>query len=170
MKKTHHDDHPSERIPIRRGAVDIRELLAATLDVLRDQARSVGIAVEVAVDEVVPREVALDGVKTAWAVSTLVGNALRYLGRGGRAGRIEVRAGYERDTRTLVISVKDDGPGIPASRASRLFEDAGALRSVGLALVLVRDVVAAHGGTIDVHSKTEQGEHGTHITLRIPTA
>jgi signal transduction histidine kinase len=168
MKKGH-DEHASERIPIRRAKVDVRELLADTLDVMRDQAKSAGIVVEVSVDEVVPKEVDLDAVKTAWAVSTLVGNSLRYLGRTGRAGRIEVRAGYERDTRTLVLAVRDDGPGIPASRASRLFEDAGALRSVGLALVLVRDVVAAHGGTIEVHSKTDPIDHGTRISLRLPT-
>src|SRR5262249_37475886 len=118
------------------------------------------------VDDSVPPAVPLDAVKTAWAVSTLVGNSLRYLGRTGRAGRIEVRASCEEDA--LILAVRDNGPGIPASRASRLFEDAGALRSVGLALVLVRDVIAAHGGTIDVHSKTDPIDHGTRITLRVP--
>jgi signal transduction histidine kinase len=165
MKKVH-DEHTSERIPIRRGKVDIRDLLKSTLELLRDQARSAGISVDIEVDDDVPHEVPLDAVKTAWAVSTLVGNSLRYLGRTGRAGRIDVRASYE--PKTLILSVHDNGPGIPASRASRLFEDAGALRSVGLALVLVRDVVAAHGGTIDVHSKTDPMEHGTLITLRMP--
>jgi signal transduction histidine kinase len=167
MKKGH-DEHTSERIPIRRAKVDVRDMLASTLDVLRDQAKSAGISVDVVVDDDVPREAPLDEVKTAWAVSTLVGNSLRYLGRSGRAGRIEVRASYESDTKTLVIAVRDNGPGIPASRASRLFDDAGALRAIGLALVLVRDVVAAHGGTIDVHSKTDPMEHGTRITLRLP--
>jgi signal transduction histidine kinase len=167
MKKGH-DEHHSERIPIRRNRVDVRDLLTSTLEVLSEQGKGAGIGIHVSVDDDVPAEVPLDGVKVAWAVSTLVGNSLRYLGRSGRAGQIEVRASMENESGALIIAVRDNGPGIPASRASRLFEDAGALRSVGLALVLVRDVVAAHGGTIEVHSMTDQMDHGTRITLRIP--
>src|SRR5262249_35495406 len=149
--------------------VDVRDLLTSTLEVLSDQAKSAGIRIDVVIDDDVPEDVPLDAVKVAWAVSTLVGNSLRYLARSGRAGHIEVRASSDADAGALILSVRDDGPGIPASRASRLLEDAGALRSVGLALVLVRDVVAAHGGTIEVHSKTDPIDHGTRITLRIPT-
>ncbi len=82
MKKGH-DEHHSERIPIRRNRVDVRDLLTSTLEVLSEQGKGAGIGIHVSVDDDVPAEVPLDGVKVAWAVSTLVGNSLRYLGRSG---------------------------------------------------------------------------------------
>lgn len=74
----------------------------------------------------------------------------------------------------VVISVTDDGPGIPEDVVDHVFErftraDAGRARtgggdSTGLGLAIVASVVAAHGGTTGVHSTAA----GTEFTIRLP--
>ena len=63
------------------------------------------------------------------------------------------------------ISVQDDGPGIPAEKVPFLFERRhGSPHAEGLALSLVRQIVEAHGGRIDVTSNPGEGSTFT-ITL-----
>jgi signal transduction histidine kinase len=117
--------------------------------------------------------VRLDPEKIAWAETTLVGNALRYLesASGHLAGKtIDVRISYQPATSEVSIEVRDDGPGIPADTVARLFKHDGLnVRGAGLALLLIRDVMAAHGGRIDVQSSTNPVGHGTTIRLTFPT-
>jgi signal transduction histidine kinase len=121
----------------------------------------------------VPGVVPLDAEKVAWAVTTLVGNALRYVQTlshrlGGKA--IRVRATWDRTSSDITIEVEDDGPGIPADTLRRLFIRGGInVRGSGLALLLIRDILVAHGGTVDLQSSTEPVGHGTAIRLRFPT-
>ena len=80
-------------------------------------------------------------------MTTLVGNALRYIqsAPGHFAGKtIDVRTSYEPATSEVSIEVRDDGPGIPADTVARLFKHDGLnVRGAGLALLLIRDVMAA---------------------------
>jgi two-component system sensor histidine kinase BaeS len=68
------------------------------------------------------------------------------------------------------ITVRDDGEGIPADLAPRVFDrfakGPGSTGS-GLGLAIVRQLVEAHGGTVGVESAEGQG---TAITMRIPAA
>jgi signal transduction histidine kinase len=118
--------------------------------------------------------VELDPDKIAWCVATLVGNSLRYVKRGTRTmpgGWILVRLLSDPDSGALSITVQDDGPGVPAAVASRLLErKPGALHAAGLALVLIRDVVVAHGGELGIESSTDSVDHGTKIAMRLPGA
>ena len=106
------------------------------------------------------------------AVTTLVGNALRYVQTpsrrfGGKA--ISVRTTLDRASREITIEVRDDGPGILADTVARLFTRDGLnVRGSGLSLLLIRDIVAAHGGTVDLQSSTEPIGHGTTIRLTFP--
>jgi signal transduction histidine kinase len=78
----------------------------------------------------------------------LVSNALRF--RRGDTVQIEVSA--LRDAREFVVSVRDDGVGIPQEHARRVFAmfsrlDASA-EGIGLGLAVCRRIVEAHGGQI----------------------
>jgi len=82
------------------------------------------------------------------AVSNLIGNAVSHCG-AARLSLAASRAG-------VVITVDDDGPGIPEAELERVFEpfhclDASrsrAMGGVGLALTIARQAVAEHGGTL----------------------
>jgi signal transduction histidine kinase len=112
-----------EGIAIRRRATDLRTLLPSKLTVISSEALASHVTLKVVVADDVPAVVYLDSEKVAWAVTTLVGNALRYVLSGLRrkpGGRIDVLASFNAATSDVTIEVRDDGPGIPADSVARL--------------------------------------------------
>jgi signal transduction histidine kinase len=160
-----------DAIPLRRHATDIRSLLNSKLDVLRSQAEAAGFTLSVVFDANTPDRLSLDAEKLAWAVTALVGNALRYAQTGShhlRGRTIEVRALCPGGAQ-LVIEVRDDGPGVSADTVARLFRRDGLnVRGSGLALLLLDDIMSAHAGTIAVESSTDPASHGTTVRLTFP--
>jgi signal transduction histidine kinase len=158
-------------ISVRFEETDVTALLRASLAPLVAHAEQEGIELRVATAGEIPR-VAADREKLAWCVATLVGNALRYVERGNvdkQGGSVLVHVEHRAGATHVAIAVHDDGPGIPEEKLPYLFERReGALHADGLALLLVREIVAAHGGKIVVESRTGTDEHGTSITLCIP--
>jgi signal transduction histidine kinase len=100
-------------------------------------------------------------------VSNLVDNALKYA-----ASTVELTV--RQDGRQSVISVSDDGPGIPAADRERIWERftrieddrSRATGGSGLGLAMVRELTAAHGGTVAVTSG-EPGPGATFV-VRLP--
>ena len=129
------------------------------------------IGLRVRVEDDVPGAVSLDRSKIAWAVTALVGNALRYVRHGSQTmpgGTITVHAAWDSSAHNLAVEVQDDGPGIPADTRQSLFS--GEVDSTGRALGLrmVRDVVGAHGGTLNVESGTTGLSRGTTVRFTLP--
>ena len=134
-----------------------------TLDIFASQATSNGIDLTIDQAKGAPAVVMIDGEKVAWALSMLVANALRYARK-----HVGVHVRWEEWAGELVLEVTDDGPGMPESLTRWLFERNPATgESAGLALVMVRDVITAHRGSIAVQSKLGRG---TTFTARIPRA
>lgn len=156
-------------IPLRRKPTDVPALLRGTVETLREQAAAIDVELSIEAPADVPA-VDVDAEKIAWAVATLVGNALRYVRHGTRlrpGGNIRVRVGA--DAGAIVVAVEDDGPGIPPEKVAQLFvRGAGVTHGTGLGLMLIEDVVAAHGGTVDVTSRHGALDGGTTVTLRLP--
>jgi signal transduction histidine kinase len=101
-------------------------------------------------------------------VRNLVNNAVRHADRR-IAVNLREHAGH------AVLSVEDDGPGIPASDRERIFErftrlDGSRTRTtggVGIGLALVRGVAKAHGGSVTVG---DASLGGARFEVRIPAA
>jgi two-component system sensor histidine kinase KdpD len=99
----------------------------------------------------------------------LIGNSLKY---AAPQSPIEVRAWSEQEH--VLIAVKDRGPGIPPREQERIFErfyrsprSATAAPGTGMGLTIARDIVEAHGGTLDVRSVTGEGSE---FYFKIPAA
>jgi signal transduction histidine kinase len=98
----------------------------------------------------------------------LVSNALKYTGEGGR---IHLTLTLERDF--AVVSVQDNGMGIPADSLPKLGKRfyrapnvlAQKLRGTGLGLALVYSVVSVHQGQVEVESTEGVG---TRIRVSLP--
>jgi signal transduction histidine kinase len=150
-----------EALPVRRALTSVHELVMRTLDLFMSQAKSNHIDLSFELAENVPPAVFVDSEKIAWAISMLVANALRYA-----KSHVGVHVRWESAPNDLVITVQDDGAGIPEAQARRLFErDPVTGKAAGLALLMVKDIVASHRGSVAVTSKPG---HGSAFTLRIP--
>jgi signal transduction histidine kinase len=156
-------------IPLHRVATALPELLHTTIEAMQKQAEA--LEVNLTVDAAPDLPLAyVDPDKIAWAVATLVGNSLRYVRHGTRrlpGGVIRVHVAFEAGS--TVITVEDDGPGIPAEKVRGLFQRRrGGTHGAGLALLLIQDVVEAHGGTVEVQSRHGERQSGTLVRLRLP--
>jgi signal transduction histidine kinase len=159
-------EQATESIPIHRKSVDVAVLVALTTDVMERQARALGIAMTVLIDENVPDTASLDRDKVAWAITSLVGSALRHARKPG--GSVVVQVAYDPARWALCISVRDDGPGIPPDRLARLLDRTPWHPGGALALLLVEDIARAHGGTMKIESRTDGSNHFTAVSLTIP--
>lgn len=167
-------ENGQQAIPVRFEEADLASLLRSSLAPLIEQAKDQHIELRVETLGEVPK-LGVDPEKLAWGVATLVGNALRYVRRGSTVragGSVLVHIEHDEDSKEIAIAVQDDGPGIPKEKLPYLFERrVGAPHAEGLALSLVRDIVSAHGGRIDVECGTgadDAHERGTSITIRLP--
>lgn len=159
-------------ILLRPTEVALEPRLRRALAPLSRQAEVLGVSLRITIAADLPAQVAVDAAKIAWAVTTLVGNALRYVRRGSLTrpgGHIRVVLAHDAAQSGVSITIEDDGPGIPAEvreqlQASSPDDD----EAPGVSLSLVRDVVAAHGGSMAIESSSDPSEHGTKVTLRLP--
>jgi len=149
-----------EALPLRRAHTRVHELVMRTLDLFASQAKSNNIDLTIDQSPDVPAAVVLDSEKIAWALSTLVANGLRYA-----RTHVQVHVRWDDSASALVIEVADDGPGMPDHRTRWLFERNPSGQSAGLALLMVRDVMVAHRGSVAVQSQVGRG---TTFTLRLP--
>ncbi|MCC5875826.1 MAG: HAMP domain-containing histidine kinase [Candidatus Sumerlaeia bacterium] len=88
-------------------------------------------------------------------VLNLLRNADDALGK--KAG--EIRVTLEQQGREVVLTVVDDGPGIPAEELSRIFDPFHSTRAegTGLGLALARAIAESAGGTLEARSREGQG-------------
>ena len=154
-------------LEVNRDWVDIRELLHR--GVAMAKRRGAGQSFDVVVEANLPF-VAADPNLLDQALGNLVSNATRY---AGSTARIVLEARQE--SGVIILTVTDDGPGIPADILPRIFEkfvraassgDAG--EGTGLGLAIVKGIVEAHGGSITAQSPARDGR-GTRILMRLPS-
>jgi signal transduction histidine kinase len=157
-----------ESIPVRRQAVNLPVLLTLTTDQMHHQAAALGISLGVQLDDDVPEFVERDRDKVAWALTSLVGTALRHVSRP--RGAVQVRVSYDRPPGCLLFTVKDNGLGIAPERLRRLLQRDEWHPGGALALLLVEDIAVAHGGRLQVESDTRSSSQFTSITFTIATS
>lgn len=146
--------------PVRFEEVDLEALVDERVDSLR--AANDGTTIELVTE--IEGAVEADATSLRRALDNLVGNAVRH---GDPTRPITVRV-VEREG-FAEISVANAGDPIPADRLTSLFEPfTKGARShrdgLGLGLYITREIIAAHGGTIEVAS----GDAQTRFTLRVP--
>jgi signal transduction histidine kinase len=154
----------SGAMPLQRQPVRLEEVVARAVDLYRDVADAKGVALHAGgSDDVVVRG---DRVRLEQVAANLIDNAVKYTPPGGE---VTVTVG-RRDDRA-VLRVSDTGPGIPDDELPRLWDrlfrgdTSRAERGLGLGLSLVKAVVTAHGGTVEV---TSQLGRGSVFTVALP--
>jgi signal transduction histidine kinase len=141
--------------------VQLLEVVAASLALLKDQLGQLGVRATIDVDGELPVVLADHG-QVQQALFNVIKNALEAMDRGGE---LTVRARSEDDW--VVLEVADTGVGIPSDKLTRVFDAYYTTKSdgSGLGLLIVLRILRAHGGRVDIAS--EPGK-GTTVTLRFP--
>jgi PAS domain S-box-containing protein len=144
------------------------QTIGALLDFARAQLVMLTIAHKFELD--VPNmglRVLADGQRIAQVLVNLVGNASKYAPRGTT---IELRA--VQDEEMVLISVTDQGPGIPPSERMQVFQlfhrspDAKMQKGVGIGLAICKGLVEAHGGRIWIDDNP--AGQGTRVSFTLP--
>jgi signal transduction histidine kinase len=107
-----------------------------------------------------PVTVVADGDLLLRVIQNLLGNALKFTPSDGW-----IRLGIEPDDNRVCVTVRDNGPGVPAEYLEKIFEKFGQVEaranqqkhSTGLGLTFCKLAVEAHGGSIGVESEVGKG-------------
>lgn len=122
--------------------------------------------VSVTLDLPGPCEVSVDPTRMRQVFANLLDNAIKYTPEGGQV-TVSVHCG----SRNSLVSFRDTGMGIPAEEKDKIWtrlyrgDKSRSQRGLGLGLSLVRAVVEAHGGTVNVWSEPEKGSE---FTVKLP--
>jgi signal transduction histidine kinase len=136
--------------------VDLSGLVEEVVELYRDSAEGKGLAIDFPAPE--PASVRADRNRLRQVVANLIDNAVKYTPSGGRIRLETFCRGGE-----AVLIVADTGPGIPAVEIPKVWErlyrgdSSRSERGLGLGLSLVKAVVLAHRGRVDVQSDSLRG-------------
>ena len=146
----------SGAMPLQREPVRLADVVERAVDLYHDTAEAKGVALTIAPGEAVI--VSGDRTRLEQAAANLIDNAVKYTPAGGRVD-VEIA----RDGNRALLRVRDTGPGIPADELPRIWDrlfrgdTSRTARGLGLGLSLVKAIVEAHGGSVDVISEPGQG-------------
>jgi two-component system OmpR family sensor kinase len=154
----------NREIPLRLAAFDLRTLAEQVLSHIRVLAEQKRIRLSLQAPAGLP--FTGDEAQLRTALTNLLDNGIKYSAPGGRIG---VRLADDEEAVRIVIS--DQGLGIPENKLPRIFdrfyrvEDSRTSPGFGLGLSIVKSIVEAHRGRIEVESRPG---HGTVFSLIFP--
>jgi signal transduction histidine kinase len=147
------------------GSVDVRKTMEAAAEGIRDRLKENDITLEIRAAPGIGTLTA-DERRLRQVLYNLLSNAIGFSPPGGT-----VTLSAERSNGSVVFSVTDNGPGIPAELQERVFDPfethtiGSRHHGVGLGLSIVRSLVELHGGSVKIDSNSG---HGTAVACAFP--
>ena len=148
--------------------VSLTELVGNVLRIYSSKLSEANVAVETRFDSA--RQVVVRKGEMMQVISNLVTNAMYAMSSGGSL-RIAIEDGSCEGREALMLSIEDNGRGIPAENLQKIFEPFFTTRGsigTGIGLWVAKQFIAGHSGTIEVKSSTDQASHGTKFLIRLP--
>ncbi len=151
------------RMPLRRHElhlerVDVNELTAEVLSIVLPDAMRRKVAVQSTLEPGLPR-IDADRLHLQQVLLNLIDNALDALDDAPARSRYLQVITESQDEQNVRIAVLDNGPGIDAARAERMFDSFFTTKSdrLGLGLSMARAIVHMHGGEIWMEHRPSGG-------------
>lgn len=146
-----------ENLNLNKSSMDLLEMVRTVSDAMNGEITKKGLTLSVDGDKVL---IEGDKNRLSQVVSNLISNAVKYTGSGGA-----IRIAISQTKDFGIIKVRDTGIGIPEKELPLVFErfyrtDKSRNRKsggAGIGLAIVKSIVTAHGGTVTVESKEEEG-------------
>jgi len=156
------------KLALRRERVELAEVVRNAVETSRPLVEDAGHELSVTMPAR-PIFVDADVTRLSQVFSNLLNNAAKYTEKGGNIALVVERQGGD-----VVVTVRDDGVGIPPEMLPRLFEmftqvDRALERSqggLGIGLSLVKTLVEMHGGSVEASSEGEG--LGSEFVVRLP--
>lgn len=157
------------KLVLRREPVLLTSAVIAALAQVEVRATQAGIRIVTDFREPAPTVLA-DHERIVQLTANILGNALKFSPRGST---VTVRVASDEVDPVAVVSVTDEGPGIPPGHIETIFErlvqlDSSATRGhggAGLGLAIARDIAEMHAGTLEASSPPGGG---TTLTFTMP--
>jgi two-component system sensor histidine kinase GlrK len=154
------------KVALELRPLHIRRVIDHVANGQKLASRAKNLNLEIRADDVV---LSADFEKLRVVLDNLMSNAIKFSPGGGAIAISARRAGGH-----LVIDVSDDGPGIAPSDRAQVFDPfyqgqnsaAGLVNGTGIGLSVVREYVAAHGGSVEVVE--DACSTGAHIRVALP--
>jgi PAS domain S-box-containing protein len=157
-----------DRLELRRSEVELSPVIQQAVEVARPLIDGAGhnLLVELPAE---PIYLNADRARLAQVFGNLLNNSSKYTSPNGQISLSARRAGDE-----VLVSVKDDGAGIPPDKLDSIFDmfmqvDRSAQRSqdgLGIGLTLVKRLAEMHGGSVEASSRGEG--QGSEFVVRLP--
>jgi hypothetical protein len=151
------------RLTLDPRSCELDVIIKDVVERLHEMATAAGCTVTLSLESGIRGQ--WDPLRIGQVVVNLLSNAFKY------AARSPVKIELAREGDIAVIRIEDRGPGIPEDALHRIFERFERAASspqyggMGIGLYVAREVVLAHGGTIEAVNRTEGGAV---LVIRLP--
>jgi signal transduction histidine kinase len=151
---------------LRVEPTNLTDLIRQSVELYEDLAEERGVRIDTRAENELTA--AVDRNRMRQVLANLLDNAVKYTARDGC-----VEIGASREGTDAILTVTDTGVGIPADELPHIWDrlyrgdKSRSTRGLGLGLSLVKAIVEAHGGQVEVQSTPGAGSR---FTLRLPAA
>jgi len=155
-----------DRLTLNVEMTDIRAEFEDTVYMYSSRLSQEGIRLECLDNEDEIPEIPCDPKRMRQVFLNILDNAAKH---GGEGKRIEANMKFEEDF--VVVRIRDYGPGIPEDELplvkKKFYKGNSKVRGTGIGLAVCDDIVAMHGGTLELENASGGG---TLVTLRLPSS
>jgi two-component system NtrC family sensor kinase len=147
----------ARRSKLERREHSINELLIQSLELVNHRLSMAEIDIDLRLDPHLPN-LMVDAGQMQQTFMNLILNAAEAM---GKSGTLTVSSAMRPDGKSIAVTIKDTGPGIPAEILDKLFDPFFTTKEegqgTGLGLPVAHGIVHKHGGTIKVRTKVGEG-------------
>jgi signal transduction histidine kinase len=154
----------ADNLVLHKEPTDVGALARDAVESFRSQAEAKGVALSADIAGSLPT-IEVDPARIRQVIGNLLSNAIRHTPTGG-----SVKVAVTSATAQVTIAVTDTGEGIPPDLLPHIFDrfvKGPNSTGSGLGLSIARDIVRAHGGTLEAQN---QPGGGTVMTATLPPA